>query len=99
MIVRIVSPGVFTRENDATFLATGVSQIGAAVIGPTLFGQAFMPTPVTNANDFDSIFGGNSDKTYVPYAVKNYLKNARVFLVVKFLGDHEWIDANTRTQG
>jgi len=99
MIERIVSPGVFTRENDATFLATGVSQIGAAVIGPTLFGQAFMPTPVTNANDFDSIFGGNSDKTYVPYAVKNYLKNAGIVHVVRVLGEQGWSDANTRTQG
>ena len=35
MAEQIISPGVFTRENDQTFLPQGVGQIGAAVIGPT----------------------------------------------------------------
>ena len=31
MAERIVSPGVFTRENDLSFLAQGVGEIGAAL--------------------------------------------------------------------
>ena len=43
---RIVSPGVFTVEKDLSFLPQGIGQIGAALIGPTLKGPAFVPTVV-----------------------------------------------------
>ncbi len=36
MAERLVSPGVFTNEVDQSFLAGGVAQIGAAIIGPTV---------------------------------------------------------------
>ena len=32
MSERIVSPGVFTREKDLSFLPAGVAQIGAAIV-------------------------------------------------------------------
>ena len=35
MAENIISPGVFTRENDLSFLPQGIGQIGAAVVGPT----------------------------------------------------------------
>ena len=41
MAERIVSPGVFTRERDLSFLPQGISEIGAAIIGPTDKGPAF----------------------------------------------------------
>ena len=44
MAERIVSPGVFTRERDLSFLPVGVGAIGAAIIGPTAKGPAFVPT-------------------------------------------------------
>ena len=44
MAETIVSPGVFTRENDLSFLPQGIGAIGAAVIGPTVKGPAFVPT-------------------------------------------------------
>ena len=99
MSEKIISPGVFTRENDQSFLATGVGQIGAVVIGPTEMGPAFIPTPITNANEFEAIFGSNSDRTYVPYTVKNYLKNAGIVHVVRVLGSEGWFDTFNRTQG
>jgi hypothetical protein len=34
MAEKLVSPGVFTRENDLSFLQQGVGEIGAAFIGP-----------------------------------------------------------------
>ena len=35
MAETIISPGVFTRENDFSFLPQGIGAIGAAIIGPT----------------------------------------------------------------
>jgi len=34
MAEKIVSPGVFTNENDSSYLAQGIGNIGAAIIGP-----------------------------------------------------------------
>ena len=42
MAERIISPGVFTKEVDQSFLAGGIAQIGAAVIGPTVKGPALL---------------------------------------------------------
>ena len=57
MAERIVSPGVFTRERDLSFLPQGVSEIGAAIIGPTEKGPSFVPTIVRNFEEFEKIFG------------------------------------------
>ena len=57
MAERIVSPGVFTRERDLSFLPQGVSEIGAAIIGPTRKGPSFVPTVIRNFEEFESIFG------------------------------------------
>ena len=46
MAEQIISPGVFTRENDQSFLPQGVGAIGAAIVGPTVKGPAFVPTVV-----------------------------------------------------
>ena len=48
MAERIVSPGVFTVEKDQSFLQAGVSEIGAAIVGPTVKGPALIPTQVTS---------------------------------------------------
>ena len=85
MAEKIVSPGVFTNEKDLSFLPAGIAAIGAAIVGPTLKGPAFVPTVVNNFNDFITKFGGLSETTYVPYAVKSYLKNASTVTVVRIL--------------
>ena len=85
MAEKIVSPGVFTNEKDLSFLPAGIAAIGAAIVGPTLKGPAFVPTAITNFNDFISMFGGLSEETYVPYAVKSYLRNASTVTVVRVL--------------
>ena len=60
MAERIVSPGVFTNEKDLSFLPAGIAAIGAAIIGPSLKGPAFVPTVINNFNDFIAKFGGLS---------------------------------------
>ena len=86
MAERIVSPGVFTREKDLSFLPQGIAEIGAAVIGPTVKGPAFVPTQVTSFSEFENIFGGLDTRFYVPYTVQEYIKNAPTVTIVRVLG-------------
>ena len=86
MAETIISPGVFTRENDLSFLPQGIGAIGACFIGPTLKGPAFVPTLIRNGfNQFIRKFGDQHPETYVPFAVKEYLRNAGVVTVVRVL--------------
>ena len=64
MAERIVSPGVFTREKDLSFLPQGIDGIGAALIGPTEEGPAFTPTIVRNFAEFEQMFGKESQDFY-----------------------------------
>jgi len=83
---RIVSPGVFTREKDLSFLPQGIAEIGAAIIGPTQKGPAFVPTQVTSFAQFENIFGGLTTDYYVPYTVQEYIKNAPTVTIVRVMG-------------
>jgi hypothetical protein len=86
MAERIVSPGVFTRENDLSFLAQGVGEIGAAFIGPFKQGPAFTPTIVRTQSEFEEIFGTPDGTYYTEYAVQNYLREAGVATIVRVGG-------------
>ncbi len=57
MAEKIVSPGVFTRENDLSFLPAGIGEIGAAVVGPTAKGPVGIPTLVSSYGEFVDKFG------------------------------------------
>jgi len=86
MSERIVSPGVFTRERDLSFLPQAIGEIGAAIIGPTKKGPAFTPTQITSFQEFEEIFGGTDNRFYTPYTVEQYLRSAGVVTVVRVLG-------------
>ena len=86
MAERIVSPGVFTREKDLTFLPQGIGEIGAALIGPTEMGPAFVPTIIRNFGEFETIFGKENQDFYVPFTAKQYLRNAGTLTIVRVLG-------------
>jgi hypothetical protein len=86
MAERIVSPGVFTRENDLSFLAQGVGEIGAAFIGPFKEGPAFVPTIVRTQSEFEEIFGTPDGTYYTEYAVQNYLREAGTATIVRVGG-------------
>ena len=57
MAEKIVSPGVFTQENDLSFVPQGVAEIGAALIGPTVKGPAGIPTLISNFSEYQQTFG------------------------------------------
>jgi len=85
MAEKIVSPGVFTRENDLSFLPQGISQIGAAVVGPTEKGPAFLPTLIQTQAEYEAIFG-TPKEYYTGYTVQNYLRDAGAVTVVRVAG-------------
>jgi hypothetical protein len=83
MAEKIVSPGVFTRENDLSFLSQGIGEIGAAIIGPFAKGPAFVPTVVNTQSEFESIFGVPNGDYYTGYTVQNYLREAGTVTIVR----------------
>lgn len=83
---RMVSPGVFTRENDLTFLPQGIAEIGAAFVGPTQKGPAFRPVIVDSPEAFRQAFGETTPELYTPTAVQSYLREAARATVVRVLG-------------
>ncbi len=85
MAERIVSPGVFTNEVDQSFLAGGVAQIGAAIVGPTVKGPALIPTQITSFGQFVETFGSFTTDSYVPFVVNDYLRNGNVITVTRLL--------------
>ena len=89
MAERLISAGVFTRENDQSFVPQGSIAAGAAVVGPTAKGPAYVPTLVTSYSDFERKFGGETD-SYVPNTLRNYLQNAESALVTRVLGNGGW---------
>ena len=86
MAERIVSPGVFTRERDLSFLPQAIGALGAAIVGPTQKGPAFVPTQVTSFQEYEEIFGGQDDRFYTPQTVEQYLRSAGVVTIVRVLG-------------
>ena len=85
MAEQIISPGVFTRENDLSFLPQGVGAIGAAIVGPTVKGPAFVPTVVRSFAEYERKFGSFSSETFVPQTVREYLRNAGSVTVTRVL--------------
>ena len=66
-----VSPGVYTQEIDDTFSPPpGAAAIGAALVGYTKKGPAFLPTTVNSFGQFRERFGGLNPEFYMPYAAQ-----------------------------
>ena len=57
MAEQIVSPGVFARENDQSFIQPAPVEAGAALVGPTVKGAPYVPTLVTSYSDYQNKFG------------------------------------------
>jgi len=91
MAEKIISPGVFTRENDLSFVQTGVAAIGAAIIGPTVKGPAMIPTLVFSYSEYQALFGDSfkSGSDYYQYltsiTAKEYLKHGGPATVTRIL--------------
>ena len=91
MAEKIVSPGVFTRENDFSFVPQGIAEIGAAIIGPTVKGPGNVPTTVNSFAEYDAIFGTTFDSGSKSFeymtslAAELYLKHYGTLTVVRVM--------------
>ena len=105
MAEKIISPGVFTKEVDQTFLPAAISEIGAAVIGPTVKGPGLVPTVVSSFSEFQTLFGdvyksGSDSFQYLTsHTAENYLKHSSQMTVVRILdGDFGPAEASVGSQ-
>jgi hypothetical protein len=94
MAEKIVSPGVFTKENDLSFLQQGVADIGAAFIGPFKEGP-LVPTIVNSQAEFEQLFGSVDDTYYTPLAVQNYLREAGTATICRVAGKNGYIETGS----
>ena len=93
MAEKLISPGVFTQENDLSFVPQGIGEIGGAIVGPTVKGPALVPTKVTSYPEYVQLFGdtfvsGSTSAEYLTsISAKEYLKHSGALTVVRILGD------------
>jgi len=85
----LLSPGVLSREIDASFIAEQPPVIGAAIIGPTVKGPVGIPVTVTSYTDFVSRFGetevianSGSYSYFTSITAYNYFQNGGETLLV-----------------
>ena len=103
MAEQIVSPGVFTRENDQSFITQQPVQVGAAIVGPTVKGPVEIPTIVTSYSDYQNKFGttfvsGNQTYSYLTsISAYNYFQNGGTTLLVTRVvsGAANWASATS----
>jgi phage tail sheath protein FI len=81
MAESIISPGVYTRENDRSYITPAPIAAGAAFVGPTVKGPDNQPLIVTSYSDYVRKFGeifmsGSKPQEFLTsVAVKNYFQN------------------------
>jgi hypothetical protein len=91
MAEKIISPGVFTKEIDASFLPAAIGDIGAAIVGPTVKGPAMIPTVVSSYAEYQAKFGdviksGSNQFQYLTsVTAENYLKHSGKLTVVRIM--------------
>ena len=105
MAEQIVSPGVFQRENDQSFLQTKLPTAGAAIVGPTPLGQVGIPTIVTTYSDYLNRFGStflsvsNQYTYFTSIAAYNYFQNGGDTLLVTRVVPGAFTSATSTTIG
>ena len=103
MAETIISPGVFTRENDISFIQPAPVEAGAAIIGPAVKGPVEVPTLVTSYNDYVRQFGTTFSSGSTSYefltsiAVKNYFQQGGNSVLVSRVvsGSNNWTRATS----
>lgn len=92
-MAKFKSPGVFFEEIDQSFLEEPAEGVGASFIGTAKKGPAFVPVRVGSFANYVNMFGNLDPNSEMPYAAKNYLKNATSLNVVRVLGHADGTDA------
>ncbi len=105
-----LSAGVYTREFDLSFLPADIPAVGAAIIGQTVRGPAFVPTHLSTYSEYLRLYGdvfssgsGATEREYkflTTYAVQEYLRWGEVVTVVRVMaGDFSPSFTNVLSSG
>lgn len=105
MAEQIVSPGVFQRETDQSFITPAPVEVGAAIVGPTVKGPIEFPTVVTSFADYRNKFGttfvsaSENLEFFTSIAAQKYFSNGgRSLLVTRVVsGSGDSWDSATST--
>lgn len=101
MAESIISPGVFTRENDISFIQPAPIAAGAAFLGPTVKGPVEIPTVVTSYNDyvrkFGDVFQSGSDnhEFFTSMAVRNYFSQGGQTALITRIVSGAYLEASS----
>ena len=76
------SPGFFEKEIDLSARKVGPIGTPAGIIGTAEKGPAFVPVTVGSYADFETRFGGLDPNRFGPYAVREFLKNRKIYFHV-----------------
>ena len=104
MAETIISPGVFTRENDISFIQPAAAEAGAAFVGPTVKGPVEIPTVITSYGEYVRKFGetfesGSTKQEYLTsLAVKSYFQQGgNTALITRVVsGSSNWTAASAQ---
>ena len=92
MAEQIVSPGVFQRETDQSFITPAPVEVGAAIVGPTVRGPILRPTVVSSFGDYKNKFGttfktgSESVEFFTSIAVQKFFANGGNSMLVTRVG-------------
>jgi phage tail sheath protein FI len=99
MAERILSPGVFSRENDLSFLTPAPAEISTAIVGPTAKGPVDIPTVVSSYGEYLNVFGGafKSGSDYYTHfttlTAEKYFEQGGTSLLVHRVASGSWSSA------
>lgn len=99
MAERILSPGVFSRENDLSFLTPAPAEISTAIVGPTAKGPVNIPTVVSSYGEYLNVFGGafKSGSDYYTHfttlSAEKYFEQGGTSLLVHRVASGSWLPA------
>jgi len=106
MSERILSPGVFSRENDLSFVTPAAGEVSTALVGPTTKGPQDIPTIVRSYGEYLNMFGGafksGSDyyTHYTALAAEKYFEQGGSSLLVTRVSNQSFSPASaTITSG
>jgi phage tail sheath protein FI len=101
MAERILSPGVFSRENDLSFITPAAAEISTALVGPTTRGPVSIPTVVRSYGEYVNVFGSTfkSGSDYYSHfttlAAEKYFEQGGSSLLVTRVSDQSFTSATS----
>ena len=101
MAEQIVSPGVFQRETDQSFISPTPVEVGASIVGPTVRGPVEQPTVVSSFADYKNKFGttfisaSENLEFFTSIAVQKFFSNGGNSMLVTRVGSGSFTEATS----